>query len=112
MAASMLRSTCRLQPLLVRSLALNSTKNMSSQIFRAPVSVVPKTNFAQLNAIAKRVISTTPVKQSGLIGHDKLWLYERVLAGGLLVLVPAAFIWPCAAGDYLLVTTLLGHAYM
>lgn len=71
-----------------------------------------KTNLGQLNVIAKRVISTTSVKNSGAIGHDKLWLYERVLAGGLLALVPAAFIWPTAAGDYLLTTTLLVHAYV
>lgn len=108
MAASMLRSACRLQPLLTRSIALSNSANMSSQLFRT----VPKTNPSQLNLIAKRVISTTPAKHSGAIGHDKLWLYERILAGGLLLLVPSAFIWPSAAGDYLLVSTLLVHAYV
>lgn len=108
MAASMLRSACRLQPLLTRSIALSNSANMSSQLFRT----APKTNLSQLNLIAKRVISTTPAKHSGAIGHDKLWLYERILAGGLLLLVPSAFIWPSAAGDYLLVSTLLVHAYV
>lgn len=109
MAASLLRSACRLQPVLVRSIALNSSST-SSQLFRS--AAVHKTTAAQLNLIAKRVISTTPVRSSGAIGHDKLWLYERILAGGLLALVPAAFIWPSAAGDYLLTTTLLVHAYV
>lgn len=111
MAASMLRSACRLQPMLTRSIALN-TSTMSSQVFRSTLATVPKTNLAQLNLIAKRVISTTAVKQSGAIGHDKLWLYERILAGGLLVLLPSAFIWPSAAGDYMIVSTLLIHAYV
>lgn len=109
MAASLLRSACRLQPVLCRSIALKST---SSQLFRGVTEAVPKTNIGQLNLIAKRVISTTPVKNSGLIGHDKLWLYERILAGGLLVILPAAFIWPSAAGDYLITSTLLVHAYV
>lgn len=109
MAASMLRSACRLQPLLTRSIALSNSANMSSQLFR---TALPKSNMSQLNLIAKRVISTTPAKHSGAIGHDKLWLYERILAGGLLLLVPSAFIWPSAAGDYLLVSTLLIHAYV
>lgn len=107
MAASLLRSACRLQPMLTRTIAMNS----SSQLLKS-AAAVPKTNLGQLNVIAKRVISTTPVKQSGVIGHDKLWLYERILAGGLLGLLPAAFIWPTAAGDYLLTTALLVHAYV
>lgn len=107
MAASLLRSACRLQPVLSRSIALNSP----NQLFRG-FSYVPKTTVGQFNLIAKRVISTTPVKSSGIIGHDKLWLYERILAGGLLALLPSVFIWPSAAGDYLLTTTLLVHAYV
>lgn len=110
MAATLLRSACRMQPILTRSFAQNT---LSSQLFRGAVlSTAPKTNLSQLNLIAKRVISTTSVKQSGAIGHDKLWLYERILAGGLLVLLPGAFIWPSAAGDYLIVSTLLIHAYV
>lgn len=110
MAASMLRSACRLQPVLCRSIAISNPIGLSGQLFR---TAVPKANLSQqINLIAKRVISTTPVKNSGIIGHDKLWLYERILAGGLLVLVPAAFIWPSAAGDYLITSTLLVHAYM
>ena len=104
MAASMLRSACRFQPLLTRSIALRSAPMAKPTLILNPTQ--------QLNQIAKRVISTTPVKNSGIIGHDKLWLYERLLAGGLLVILPAAFIWPSAAGDYLISSTLLVHAYV
>lgn len=94
--------------MLARGLAAANPSLVTAQALRS----VPKSNFSGLNMTAKRIISTTPIKQSGAVGHEKLWLAERILAGGLLALVPVAFIWPSAAGDYMLASTFLVHAYL
>lgn len=49
----------------------------------------------------------TPVRQSG--NHVTLWQAERVLAVGMLGLVPAALLIPSQATDYLVSLALVMH---
>jgi hypothetical protein len=89
----------------VRTSHIWSKGQMSSSLFK---------QYPAAGLLAKdKVVSVIPPRREMSAGgdHTKLWTVERVLSLGLLGVIPAAFIVPSAAMDYLLAVSLVIHSH-
>lgn len=99
-----------------RSSSILSSRNSSgtilkpSSVSRCSDLITPVCVMKGINLNNVREFSITPNNRSTAAhDHAKLWTAERVLSTGLLVVVPAAFMFPSTAMDTLLAVSIVMH---